>query len=838
MKTTLKDFQETAVQELHKRVRSSRRGIEEESELAAVVLSSPTGSGKTVTLCALLERIWQGHENIAPDPQARFLWLSDSPELNLQSRDKFETHSDIFSATRREIIEPTFDAETFDAGKIYFLNTQKLSKEALLTKAGNNRSFTIWQTIANTIEKFPANFYLVIDEAHRGMTQARAVNEARTIVQRFILGYPEEKMPAVPLIIGMSATPERFQALIEQQPSRVSRLYEIPIEDVVASGLLKENVVVSIPEGAAGNVDFTLLEQAVDDLARYRKSWAKYCEEQKEDRIVEPVLVVQVQDGSAAEISQTELDQVVNVIDRRYYEATNTQPHAGFFAHCFQESNDLSLSGHNVRKIEPSLVQNASAVRVVLFKTALSTGWDCPRAEVMMSFRSAQDKTNIAQLVGRMVRTPLARRVESNEWLNTVRLYLPHYNLKNVGEIVQKLRDPNAEDGVGTTVTVKKDEKVYNRAPDSQDAFDMLEQLPSYRLIGGPKKANTSRLRTLARALVADQFYDEAEGEAKDLIVEELWKIWQGLEDLTKMKARTFAQLDLRELNIAFGAWKQGKGTARMVEMAPENIEHLFNDCGRKLTNGIHLDFDQRYYEEPEFEGDPLAVRLALYLVMSRAETMPRIETVAGEKVSEWLKQFKAPINELSEAKRKRYDAIRTQSRKPEEDILRLPNILEGVKTETSWPRHLFSDDSNEFFADFKSSWETAVLKEELERDDIVFWLRNVDRKPWAFCVPYQMESEYRPLYPDFLFIRKEGKKLVCDIIDPHLHTLTDAVEKAKGLAVFAENHGFSSPFGRIELVAEINGQRKRIDLINDKAREAVKKISSTGELTQLYVLA
>ena len=46
----------------------------------------------------------------------------------------------------------------------------------------------------------------------------------------------------------------------------------------------------------------------------------------------------------------------------------------------------------------------------------------------MMSFRKAIDATLIAQLVGRMVRTPLARRVSSNEFLNRVSLYLPHFD--------------------------------------------------------------------------------------------------------------------------------------------------------------------------------------------------------------------------------------------------------------------------------------------------------------------------------------------------------------------------------------------------------------------------
>ncbi|MBD0256067.1 MAG: hypothetical protein ICV83_10135, partial [Cytophagales bacterium] len=37
-----------------------------------------------------------------------------------------------------------------------------------------------------------------------------------------------------------------------------------------------------------------------------------------------------------------------------------------------------------------------------------------------------------------------------------------------------------------------------------------------------------------------------------------------------------------------------------------------------------------------------------------------------------------------------------------------------------------------DFFTDFKSSWETIVLQEEISRKDFAGWLRNVDRKPWA----------------------------------------------------------------------------------------------------------
>jgi len=83
----LKDFQEAALLDLFKKVERARR-VAADNELQAVVLSSPTGSGKTVVITVMMERNYFGGEAADPDPDAVFVWLSDSPELNAQSRDK------------------------------------------------------------------------------------------------------------------------------------------------------------------------------------------------------------------------------------------------------------------------------------------------------------------------------------------------------------------------------------------------------------------------------------------------------------------------------------------------------------------------------------------------------------------------------------------------------------------------------------------------------------------------------------------------------------------------------------------------------------------------------
>jgi type III restriction enzyme len=168
MRVTLKDFQEEAVGELLLRLKQAKVGIEMGLP-QAVVLSSPTGSGKTVVLTALIEEILTGSDRAPAEPDSIFLWVSDRPELNAQSRKRIESFGSVLRTGDLTIVGSDFDQEYFTGGKVYFLNVQKLGKDKLLTSGhGDKRTFTIWQTISNTAVKHKGRFYLIIDEAHRG----------------------------------------------------------------------------------------------------------------------------------------------------------------------------------------------------------------------------------------------------------------------------------------------------------------------------------------------------------------------------------------------------------------------------------------------------------------------------------------------------------------------------------------------------------------------------------------------------------------------------------------------------------------------------------------------
>lgn len=85
MRNELFPFQRIAVNELRSRVAMAQDSYSKFKVPQVISLQAPTGSGKTIIMASLIEDIFCGAENFPEEPDAIFVWLSDSPDLNLQS---------------------------------------------------------------------------------------------------------------------------------------------------------------------------------------------------------------------------------------------------------------------------------------------------------------------------------------------------------------------------------------------------------------------------------------------------------------------------------------------------------------------------------------------------------------------------------------------------------------------------------------------------------------------------------------------------------------------------------------------------------------------------------
>lgn len=470
MKVELFPFQKRALADIRLKTAEALGSYHRTHAPQVVSFTAPTGAGKTIIMASLIESIFFGDESYMEQQNAIVIWLSDSPQLNEQSKQKIDAKADkIRLGQCVTVSEDSFDMEFFEDGHIYFLNTQKLSKTSKLTKNGDGRTHTIWQTIANTAREKSDHLYFIIDEAHRGM-QGKEAGKATTIMQKFLKGSEEDHIAPMPVVIGMSATTQRFNALVEGTSSTIHKSI-VTADEVRASGLLKDRIVITYPEESSVNKDMAILQAAADDWQEKWQHWTQYCQEQHY-AYVNPVFVIQVLNGSNGKLTDTDLQDCLQEIEER----TGFRFDAGQVVHTFGEKGTITVGGLDVRYVEPSDISEDRNIRVVFFKENLSTGWDCPRAETMMSFKHASDATYIAQLLGRMVRTPMQMHITVDEVLNDVHLFLPYFDENTVKNVVDALQ--SAEGGDIPT-------DVYGETP-NQRRYDTLTVRP------GRKKPNNN----------------------------------------------------------------------------------------------------------------------------------------------------------------------------------------------------------------------------------------------------------------------------------------------------------------------------------------------------------
>ena len=835
MKVTLFDFQKDALNDLRKALVKARQGVSSDDQ-HVVAFSAATGSGKTIMMTALFEAILDEPDDQlawpldwAPQSDAVILWVSDMPELNEQTKLKIESKSDkVYRVNQLITIDANFDAPRLDGGRIYFINTQKLAVNQPLTNRGDSRQHLIWETLTNTARAIPDRFYVVIDEAHRGMTSGKGAQAAQTLMQRFLLGHSDAGLVKMPMVIGVSATPKRFLDLIANaEHSVTTHKVAIPAEEVRKSGLLKDRILIHHPE-AATTAEMALLEEAARRWGQMTAAWGAYCHDENEQTIW-PVLVVQVENGTDRQLTKTDLGAALTVIES----AIGRRLKESEIVHAMHDSGDLDVGGRRVRKVEASRIDADKNIGVVFFKTSLSTGWDCPRAEVMMSFRRAEDHTYIAQLLGRMVRTPLARRIEKDAALNDVHLFLPYFDTDAVESVVASLH--NAEDVPPSETGSSRNLVVLKRREGTEDIFIALDETVTYRVNAARAQSPLRRFMAISRSLTRDEIDDDSWAAAKHQIVE-----WMG-ERIAAIKAtgqfdtaaKAITQVGLRTLAVNNGTGVAEPTADYNIDATDVDIDRLFEEAGRAFSHGLQMEYWRAHAEREAQE-----VKVEVIVLARNPVEMAALESKAEAAFDSLYDMHKKAIYQLKEQRRASYDKLRLATAKPNEVPWHLPASIDFKRqpTDPLWERHLYVESNGQFRAEL-GNWEAEVLKEELAKPDVVGWLRNLDRKPWSLEIPYETGGDVRPMFPDLVVVRKVGSDFIIDILEPHDPSLSDNFEKAVGLAKFAEKHG--AQFGRIQLIRKqtsAGGEHfARLEINQTATIKKLLLINSNPQLDELF---
>jgi superfamily II DNA or RNA helicase len=827
------DYQREAAAGCIKNLVRGRRDWED-GHRSSFALSAITGAGKTVIATAVIEALIHGSADLGvdPDPRATFLWVTDDPALNRQTRNKMIAGSDMLQPARLVILDDGFMDEELGPARVYFLNIQKLSKTAGLSKGGNNlRQHSFWDILANTINGESTDLYVVLDEAHRGM---KAAQGRKTIVQR-IIGGRSGSNPAAPMVWGISATIERFRSAMEGATDRTDYPpVQVDIDKVRASGLVKDEIGLDEPD-EKGSFGSTLLREAVQSTLDFEARWSAYSEETGEPAVL-PVLVLQVPDKA----SKNKLGELVDVLESEW---PGLGPHA--VAHVFGEHEPIELDTRTLRWVHPESIQDDTDVRVVMAKTAISTGWDCPRAEVLYSERPASDATHIAQVVGRMVRQPLAHRIATDDALNSVACFLPQFDRSKLGTIKAELEGSGKANGEGALgAAVVRDPKVFERNAELDEAvFETLESLkglPAPDILASPLR----RARVLAQLLTDDKSGAALMPGAGNHLTKTLNKRLDGLaaehEDGVEENVADIETGQIHRSRLS-AVGEELESTTREVRTHFSDIDRDTRKVIKRIKEGAGQDYYAHQVEKAGAKADKFEIRVSVAALLMIDEVVQALDAAATGWVQDRLEQFAVEIKNTTGATRNDYLRVQEQTVDPEPvDLILRDNVKTATKDGDGNPLptfagHIYTDAAGEFPATL-NRWERTVVETEIGRPSFVAWYRNPARATAAALrIAYQKDNgDWTSLQPDFLVVSKrDDGSLGVSIIDPHGDHLADAKNKLKALARYAERFGDS--FVRIESITEASdGALRSLDLKEDGVRDAVEEHSG-AEVGGLY---
>ena len=858
MNVTLIKYQEKAIAGVLEKLKSAREGWCSKGDMNAFSLSAVTGAGKTVMVASVIEHLLfgEGFCDFTKDSTAVVIWLSDDPSLNAQSFHRLQECSSRLDTDHMQVVESTFDEKVFSEKMVYFLNTQKLSKNSRLTRghvgddstvskhtpSPDDRSHTIWQTIRNTIEHPERTLYLILDEAHRGMRlRSNRDDESKsTIVQKLINGVDnnsgETIVPGIPIVLGISATVEHFEVAMRGKKNRILLpSVTVKISDVRDSGLIKDTILLDMPN-KSGPFDTVLIRRGAAKLKEKTLAWENYTSSSNTSSEVIPLMVLQVPDKPKVK----NIEQSLDVIFDTFQNLSETS-----VAHVFAEHVPQRFGKYNVQYIQPEDVQGNTEIRILIAKHAVNTGWDCPRAEVMVSFRRATDPTHIKQLLGRLMRSPLAKRIDGYDKLNAVDCILPYFDKNNVSDIVESLMSGETFDEHVSGQRVLLEYASLSPNPDiHNDVFDKFETLPTQIPKSRPAHAVDSLMK-FSQALAMDDIDDGAVKWSED-------KLHKALDGLCERYSDEIDEAIRKVLTIP-GTTHKFESSGKRLETTSsiwESDSNVINDwyrlSSRKFTKGLATSYGEHLLtrlaksDESKIVEAAGECRIRIAAIGSIDEIVSDIERDARKYIQKLNEMNSAEISILSNSRKNEYKTLLSESGVGGYDTLSLPSDrIESTAGRNgdrflTYKKHLFCDNEGNYPDNFNNI-EKRVLKAEVNRKSHIAWYRNPPRPvTHSLGIPFTSAKENKITRPDFIFFSQDREgEILASIVDPHGDFLGDFLGKAQGIARYAEKHGEN--YSRILVVLEGKRDGKSIDLSIDLNDESVRNIVlDAGDLADI----
>ena len=706
MSISLKQYQEKAIDRL---ITTTVELFDYDGPGEVCVFQSPTGSGKTLMTAKYIE----GLIKELPEEDFCFVWMTiGKGDLQLQSKHSLEK---IFQgAPRVSLVEEEFAGgrERIVRNEVVVANWEKLrTKERstgdwknLLMKDGEKLNFR--DVLDKTREQ--RKIILIIDESHINADTARA-NELRDLI-------------AADVVIEMSATPRRPQQEMNfVQDVAVGGAGYIVVEskDVIDEGMIKKEIVINedIETIASSESD----SQQVVLEAAYKKRLELKRSFEKQGSDINPLVLIQI---PTAEAGAAKIEAVKKFLSEKGITDKN-----GKLAIWLSEQKSETIDW---------IAEPDNEIDFLIFKQAIDTGWDCPRAHILVKFRETKSKVFEVQTVGRILRMPEQKHYPV-ETLNRGYIFT---NLKSI-EVKKEEYNPNIikhlkADRIDTYKPIKLTSyyksradfgditssfaPVFAKVANAEFGIDGIQKAKSRKAV--TKRGVELDIKKYQQELIADTAID-----MKDF------------DDISKIDPSAMAKLGVAadELQIFFEQNIKGNlGSFRNVKRSVPNVKSAIYQWFRK------------YLGSEDWPEDILLIQ-KIFLHDKNQVIFSRI-------LSRAVEQYKS-IKEKEVRKR-------TEEGEQWYDF-ELPKEL------------YFNEHADEKVVSKNYAYSPCYLgrsrsgpEKEFEKflsknhEKLSWWWKNGEDKLEYLGIKYEYEGQIHTFYPDYLVQLKDGKLLIVETKD------------------------------------------------------------------------
>ena len=344
----LKNFQTEAVEKL-------TYFLDPKLNIDRLILKAPTGSGKTIILLSWIN----GYIESTNDDVA-FVWFTPGAgELEEQSKNKSTNFSSMMSQDVDDVL-----ASGFTKGSTTFINYERVvgKKAKAFT---NGEKANLQDRIDDAIEN-GIHFIVIVDEAHLKVS----TDASQSVISRF--NADKE--------IWVSAT-------IDKPNQEGVDYYEIPETAVIDSGLITKAVIVNENiENIEPEIysEFSSLFCAAESK---RVEMVRHYENLNIEGI-NPLVLVQLPDDSNDEFRKRVENYIESNLGKTY------------------DNETLAIWLSNIKRNAVNVTNLNDSVQYLIIKQAIATGWDAPRASIIVKLRENMAENFTIQTIGRIRRMP------------------------------------------------------------------------------------------------------------------------------------------------------------------------------------------------------------------------------------------------------------------------------------------------------------------------------------------------------------------------------------------------------------------------------------------------